>query len=78
MCQSKEHYNKNEYLREWRRLNADKKKEQNRRYREKHKLDIQIESADVDNCVTLCKVCHKDAHNIKGCKYSDLSKYKKC
>lgn len=32
-----------------------------------------IESADVDNCITLCKECHKDVHKtISGCKYSEL------
>ena len=25
-----------------------------------------IESADMDNCVTLCKACHKEAHSRKG------------
>jgi len=33
----------------------------------------QIESADVDNCLTLCIDCHKLAHKDDGCKYSDLS-----
>ena len=32
-----------------------------------------IESADMDNCVTLCKECHKEAHRRKGCRYSDLA-----
>ena len=32
-----------------------------------------IESADMDNCVTLCKECHKEAHKRKGCRYSDLA-----
>jgi 5-methylcytosine-specific restriction endonuclease McrA len=32
-----------------------------------------IESADMDNCVTLCKACHKEAHSRKGCRYSDLA-----
>ena len=32
-----------------------------------------IESADMDNCVTLCKACHKEAHSTKGCRYSDLA-----
>jgi hypothetical protein len=31
-----------------------------------------IESADIDNCITLCKECHKKAHSTKGCWYSDL------
>ena len=32
-----------------------------------------IESADMDNCITLCKECHKEAHRRKGCRYSDLA-----
>lgn len=36
-----------------------------------------IESADVDNCITLCKECHKWVHkNIKGCGYGNLAKCK--
>lgn len=31
-----------------------------------------IESADVDNCLTLCKECHKEVHKLPGCKYYDL------
>lgn len=31
-----------------------------------------IESADVDNCVTLCKECHAEVHTWNGCKYSEL------
>jgi len=31
-----------------------------------------ITSADVDNCITLCKECHKKAHNISGCNYYEL------
>ena len=31
-----------------------------------------IESADVDNCITLCVNCHKEAHKQDGCKYSEL------
>lgn len=31
-----------------------------------------IESADTDNCITLCKRCHKWAHTAKGCRYYDL------
>lgn len=31
-----------------------------------------IESADVDNCATLCKKCHKEAHKEKGCNYYDF------
>lgn len=26
-----------------------------------------IESADVDNCITLCKICHIQAHKLPGC-----------
>ena len=35
-----------------------------------------IESADMDNCVTLCKACHNEAHSRKGCRYSDLANCK--
>ena len=31
-----------------------------------------IESADIDNCITLCKECHKWVHSQKGCKYNDF------
>ena len=31
-----------------------------------------VESADVDNCVTLCKLCHKKAHKFPGCTYNEL------
>lgn len=31
-----------------------------------------IESADVDNCITLCKSCHKEVHTWNGCKYQEL------
>jgi len=31
-----------------------------------------IESADIDNCITLCKKCHTSAHKQIGCRYSDL------
>jgi 5-methylcytosine-specific restriction endonuclease McrA len=27
---------------------------------------------DPDNCITLCKDCHKQVHSREGCKYSDL------
>jgi len=38
-----------------------------------------IESADVDNCITFCKVCHKWIHmNIEGCGYHDLRKPLPC
>lgn len=36
-----------------------------------------IESADIDNCVTLCKRCHKEAHLLPGCGYNDYRR-KKC
>ncbi len=32
-----------------------------------------IESADVDNCITLCIYHHKETHQQKGCGYKDLS-----
>ena len=35
--------------------------------------DDPIESADLDNVVTLCKTCHTKAHNIPGCGFMDLS-----
>lgn len=31
-----------------------------------------IESADIDNCVTLCKDCHKWVHKQSDCKYNEL------
>lgn len=31
-----------------------------------------ITSADVDNCITLCKSCHKEAHKIAGCNNFEL------
>ena len=31
-----------------------------------------IESADMDNCITLCKECHKEVHKTEGCKYYEL------
>lgn len=31
-----------------------------------------IESADMDNCLTLCKDCHKVVHKQEGCRYVDL------
>ena len=36
-----------------------------------------VESADVDNCITLCKEHHKDAHKDIGCRYQDLQR-KEC
>lgn len=32
-----------------------------------------IESADVDNCMTLCKNCHIQVHKIPGCGYHELT-----
>jgi len=31
-----------------------------------------IESADIDNCITLCKNCHIKVHQKDGCKYGQL------
>ena len=31
-----------------------------------------IESADISNCVTLCKTCHKEVHRLPGCNYYEL------
>jgi len=31
-----------------------------------------LESADIDNCITLCKSCHKKVHKKGGCKYGEL------
>ena len=31
-----------------------------------------IESADIDNCITLCVNCHKKVHKQTGCTYNDL------
>lgn len=31
-----------------------------------------IESADIDNCITFCKDCHKEVHQQDGCKYYEL------
>jgi len=31
-----------------------------------------IESADIDNCVTLCAACHLKIHQKSGCKYNEL------
>lgn len=32
-----------------------------------------IESADIDNCITLCIDCHKKVHKISGCGYGELA-----
>ncbi len=40
-----------------------------------HKLPLNespVESADVSNCVTLCKECHKEAHRLPGCNNYEL------
>jgi len=31
-----------------------------------------IESADIDNCITLCKYCHKKVHKLPDCGYHEL------
>lgn len=31
-----------------------------------------IQSADIDMCLTLCKKCHKEAHQKEGCSYTDM------
>lgn len=31
-----------------------------------------IESADIDNCITLCKECHREVHKQPKCKYYEL------
>jgi len=31
-----------------------------------------IESADIDNCITLCRKCHKEVHRQIGCTYKEL------
>ena len=36
-----------------------------------------LESADMDNCITLCIDCHKKVHKKDGCKYGEL-KIKLC
>ncbi len=36
-----------------------------------------IESADMDNCITYCKDCHKAAHGQSGCKNNELNKCRK-
>jgi 5-methylcytosine-specific restriction endonuclease McrA len=33
-----------------------------------------IESADLDNCVTLCKECEKKVHKLPGCNFHELKK----
>ncbi|MCK5016982.1 MAG: HNH endonuclease [Candidatus Peribacteraceae bacterium] len=36
-----------------------------------------IESADIDNCITLCDECHNDVHGQDGCTYQEY-KRKEC
>ena len=36
--------------------------------------DDPIESADLDNVITLCKHCHKDVHKIDGCGMGEVGK----
>jgi len=31
-----------------------------------------LESADIDNCMTLCINCHEESHKKDGCRYNDL------
>jgi 5-methylcytosine-specific restriction endonuclease McrA len=31
-----------------------------------------IESADVGNCIILCKHCHKEVHKLPDCRYNEL------
>ena len=31
-----------------------------------------IESADVDNCITLCKICHREVHRLPKCNNYEL------
>ena len=40
-----------------------------------HIMPVAIEpllSADIDNCITLCIECHKEAHTKDGCRYGQL------
>jgi hypothetical protein len=40
-----------------------------------HILPVAVEpllSADVDNCITLCEKCHKEAHRLPGCSYNEI------
>lgn len=36
-----------------------------------------VESADIDNCITLCYTCHNKSHSENGCHFSDMRK-KRC
>jgi len=31
-----------------------------------------LESADIDKCITVCKICHNDIHKKEGCYYTDM------
>jgi hypothetical protein len=31
-----------------------------------------MESADIDNCITLCQKCHKEVHKLPGCSYNEI------
>ncbi len=31
-----------------------------------------LESADIDQCMTVCKNCHREIHQQEDCGYSDL------
>lgn len=31
-----------------------------------------LESADIDNCITLCYNCHKEVHKLPGCRYNEI------
>jgi len=31
-----------------------------------------LESADIDQCMTVCKNCHKKIHQQKDCEYNDM------
>lgn len=31
-----------------------------------------LESCDIDKCITYCKKCHKEVHEIEGCGYYDM------
>jgi hypothetical protein len=35
-------------------------------------VDSPIEGNDPENCITLCKDCHKEVHKIPGCGYNEL------
>ena len=46
-----------------------------------HIMPVSVEpllSADVDNCITLCKECHIEVHKKDGCKYNQLRNIEIC